>query len=130
MAKRKVKRRTATKRRRVRRRQKGSNKFGGTLLRLKKLKASQRRQAMEIANDKFIRDFTAQIKKLRTVNKLRPALRKKLKRHTKLLRKMTNNKTSLKVKRKMLAQRGGFLPLLLAALPAIGSIAGGILSRT
>ena len=130
MAKRKVKRRTATKRRRIRRRQKRSNKFGGTLLRLKKLKAPQRRQAMEIANDKFIRDFTAQIKKLRTVNKLRPTLRKKLKRHTKLLRKMTNNKTSLKVKRKMLAQRGGFLPLLLAALPAIGSIAGGILSRT
>ena len=129
MAKRKVKRRTSSKRRGVRRRQKKSSKFNVTLQRLRKLKASQRRQAMTIANNKFIRDFTSAVKKLRRTNALRPALRKKLKRHSKLLRKLTNKRTSLKVQRKVLSQRGGFLPLLLAALPAIGSIAGGIISR-
>ena len=119
----------SSRRRRVRRRQKGSNKFNSTLLRLKKLSPSQRRQAMEIANDKFIRDFTKEVKNLRRADGLRPTLKQKLRRHSKALRKLANNKTSIKAKRRMLSQRGGFLPLLLAALPAIGSIAGGLISR-
>ena len=106
-----------------------ANKFSVTLKRLKSLKAPQRRQAIEIANDKFIRHFLTHVKKLKRATGLRQSLRTKLKRHTKALRKLTNKRTSLKSKRKMLAQRGGFLPLLLAALPAIGSIAGGIISR-
>lgn len=130
MAKRKLKRRTSTKRSRTRKRDNRVRKFGVTLARLKKLKAAQRRQAIQIANDKFIRDFIAQIKKLRNAKSLRATLKKRLRRHTKKLRKITNNKTSLKEKRKLLAQRGGFLPLLLAALPALGSIVGGVISRT
>ena len=114
---------------RKRKQQSHSNKFNATLKRLKSLKAPQRRQAIEIANDKFIRHFVAHVKKLKRATGLRQSLKTKLKRHTKTLRKLTNKRGSLKSKRKMLAQRGGFLPLLLAALPAIGSIAGGLISR-
>ena len=127
MARGRVKR-IRTKRRRKTKRH--DSKFSTTLLRLKRLNASQRHQAMKIANNKFIRDFTTEVKKLRQVKGLRPSLQKKLKRHSKALRKLTNKKTSIKMKRKILSQRGGFLPLILAALPAIGSIVGGILSRT
>ena len=105
------------------------NKFNVTLKRLKSLRPNHRRQAIEIANDKFIRHFINQVKKLRRANNLRPALKARLKRNATKLRKLTNKRGSLKIKRKMLTQRGGFLPLLLAALPAIGSIAGGIISR-
>jgi len=127
MAKRRAQRKSKTRRRRA---NKHGSKFSTTLLRLKKLKAPQRHEAMKIANDKFIRDFTTHIKKLRQAKGIRPSLQKKLKRHSKALRMLTNKKTSIKMKRNILSQRGGFLPLLLAALPAIGSIVGGIISRT
>ena len=120
---------TAAKRRKLREQRK-INKFQRVLLRFKKLKAKQRRQVIEAANAKFIRDIIAEVKKLRRSTNIRPILRRKLKQHAKVLRKLTNKNTSLKVQRNVLSQRGGFLPLLLAALPAIGSIAGGILSRT
>ena len=120
---------TAAKRRKLREQRK-INKFQRVLLRFKKLKAKQRRQVIEAANAKFIRDIIAEVKKLRRSTNIRPILRRKLKQHAKVLRKLTNKNTSLKVQRDVLSQRGGFLPLLLAALPAIGSIAGGILSRT
>lgn len=111
------------------RRKPRGNKFNVTLKRLKSLRANQRRQAIEIANDKFIRHFIGQVKKLRRANNLRPAIKARLKRNAQKLRKLTGKTGSLKSKRQMLVQRGGFLPLLLAALPAIGSIAGGIISR-
>ena len=122
-------RRRPTKRRQRKRVKQRGGKFYATLKRLKKLNPYQRRSAIEVANDKFIRHFAGQVKKLKRATGLQPSLRTKLKRHAKALRKLTNKKTSMKSKRKMLSQRGGFLPLLLAALPAIGSIAGGIISR-
>ena len=129
-----VKRRRSTKRGRLTKRNRTRNvrrdKFSVTLQRLKKLKAKQRRQAIEVANAKFIRDFVSQVKKLRRTTKLRPDLRRKLKRHTKSLKKLINSRTGLDSKRQLMSQRGGFLPLLLAALPAVGSIVGGIISRT
>ena len=105
------------------------DKFNVTLKRLKSLRAGQRKQAIEIANDKFIRHFINKVKKLRRASNLRPAIKARIKRNAQKLRKFTGKRCSLKSKRQMLTQRGGFLPLLLAALPAIGSIAGGIISR-
>ena len=90
------------------------SKFSTIIKRLQKLKPSQRQQAIEIANDKFIRDFAAHVKKLRTAKSLKPGLQKKLKKHCVALRKLTNKKTTIKMKRKLLSQRGGLLPLALA----------------
>ena len=128
MANKRLNRRPTKRRQRKRVKQRGG-KFNAILKRLRKLNPYQRRSAIEVANDKFIRHFVTQVKKLKRATGLQPSLKTKLKRHTKALRKLTNQRTSMKSKRKMLSQRGGFLPLLLAALPAIGSIAGGIISR-
>lgn len=115
--------------RRRRRAPKRKDKFINLVRRLRQLKGPQRQQAMKMANNKFIRDLCARIKQLRKAKGLQPSLKRKLKRHSKALRKLANTKTAMKTKRKMLSQRGGFLPLLLAALPAVGSILGGVISR-
>ena len=116
-------------RKQKRKRNSRANKFNITLKRLKSLSPNHRRQAVEIANDKFIRYFISQVKKLRRAKNLRPAIEARLRRNAQKLRQLTGKRGSLKSKRKMLTQTGGFLPLLLAALPALGSIAGGIISR-
>lgn len=115
--------------RRRRRRVVDDKKFSFTIQSLRKLAPAQRRRAMEIANNKFIRHLSSQVKKLKRA-KVNTKLRRRMKLHSKDLRKLSNGKTPITVKRKVLTQRGGFLPLLLAALPALGSIIGGVISRT
>ena len=123
-----ARRKTTKRRRRKPRRLQRGGKFISTLHRLKKLRPRQRNQAIQLANNKFIRDFVSGVKQLRNA-RLKPSMRTRLKRQAKNLRKFVNSKTSIGTKRKMLVQRGGFAPLLLAALPALGSILGGVISR-
>ena len=93
------------------------------------MKKENQLKALQSANDKFIRQFCGQVKRLKYA-KVSPSLRKRLQKQRKKIHKLISSKTSMKSKRKMLSgQKGGFLPLLLAALPALGSIAGGLLSR-
>ena len=123
-----IKRRRTNKRKRNTSRRKSSS-FCATLKKIKKLTPSQRIQAMKLANNKFINDMSRQVKKLRRA-RVSPKMRKRLSHQSKNLRKFANPKTTLSAKRHMLTQqRGGFLPLLLAALPALGSIIGGVVSR-
>ena len=130
MAKRRItKRRSNKKKKRGGRRKSSASSFRVVLKKVRKLRPSQRAQAMKIANNKFINDLSRQVKKLQYA-RVSPKMQKRLKRQSKKLRKFTNRKTGILAKRRMLtSQRGGFLPLLLAALPALGSIAGGIISR-
>ena len=126
--KRNTKRRSTNKKKK--RSNRGKSSFRVVLQKVMKLRPAQRIEAMKIANNKFITDFSRQVKKLQRTRVSRK-LQKRLSRHSKKLRKFTNSKTPVKAKRRMLTQqRGGFLPLLLAALPALGSIVGGVLSRT
>ena len=104
-------------------------KFHIALTKLRKLNRAQQIQAMKMSNDAFIRQFSNHIKRLRHAP-LSPAMKKRLQRQQKKLRKLVNARTSLQVKRKMLTQRGGFLPLLFAALPAIGSMVGSIIQSS
>ena len=127
-AKRRNAKRSNTKRRR-RNASCARSSFSGVLKKIMKLPTSQRVQAMKIANNKFINDLSNNVKKLRYA-RVAPKLQKKLSHQSKNLRKFTNSKTSVLTKRRMLTQqRGGFLPLLLAALPALSSILGGVISR-
>ena len=106
-----------------------SSTFSKAIFNLKTLKAKDRRNAMSMANNRFIRQFCTEVKKLRN-KKLSPKTFKNLKRHSKQIRKLIHSKTNMKSKRKMLSQRGGFLPFLLAALaPAVGSLVGSIFKR-
>lgn len=62
---------------------------------------------------------------------LSPSQYKKLKKHKKLVRLLTNKKTAIRRKRQtLMKQSGGFLlPLLSAAIPILGNILGGIIRR-
>ena len=126
-----TKRRNAKQRRvnKKKRSTKRKSSFRTVFKKVMKLRPAQRVQAMKIANNKFIKDLSSQVEKLQHA-RVSSNMQKRLKRQSKKLRKFTNSKTTLVTKRRMLAQqRGGFLPLLMAALPAIGSIIGGVVSR-
>ena len=122
-----MKKRVSRGKRTVKRRHgKGSSKtFVTTLRRLSSLQPSQRVQAMKSANDKFIRQFCNSVKKLRHQPVSSKTL-KQLRRQSLKLRKLVSAKTSINTKRRMLSQRGGFLPMLLA--PIISALAGTIIS--
>ena len=106
---------------------KQSSKFFAALSKLKRMKSVDQREALRQSNDAFIRQLCTHIKKLRHAN-LSPSLKKRVMRQKKNLRKLILPKTSIRMKRKMLAQRGGFVPLLLAALPAVGAMVGNIIA--
>ena len=56
--------------------------------------------------------------------------RRKLKRHAKQIREVADPKVSLKRKRAVLVQRGGFLPaLLVPVLSAVSGLVGSLLNR-
>ena len=106
-----------------------SKAFNTAVCRLRKMKGHECRQAISMANNKFIRQFCSEVKKLRS-RKLPTKTSKKLKSEAKSIRKLLHKKTSVNAKRKMLSQRGGFLTVLLAALaPVLGSALGGIFGR-
>ena len=61
--------------------------------------------------------------------KLTETQKKKLKRFKSYLRELSNKRVSLK-KKKLIAQRGGFIPALLSAIiPVIGSLIGKAISK-
>ena len=98
--------------------------FVTTLKKLSSLHPAQRVQAMKLANDKFIRDFCNNIKKLRH-QPVPPNVQKQLHHQSKNLRKLVSAKTSLQTKRKMLCQRGGSGALQRGLLGALaGAITG------
>ena len=68
-----------------------------------------------MVNDKFIRDLCQHTRKLRHA-KLSTGTRKTLSRYRKQLRKFVHKKSTLKTKRKLLSQRGGFIGAILPAL--------------
>lgn len=80
--------------------------FHQSLLRLKKLKARDRSQAISMANDRFIRQLSQHVKKLKYA-KLSTKARKSLQKHRKSLRSLSNNRTSMSKRRKILSQHGG-----------------------
>ena len=98
--------------------------FSKAIRGLQKLKPKDRRKAMTVAKNKFIKQFCSRIRRLRNA-KLPSKKATHLRRHSKQIRKLINKKTSLKIKRRMLSQRGGFFGAILGALlPAVlGSMA-------
>ena len=89
--------------------------FANAVRKLSRLRAPQRVQAMKLANNNFVRQFCQNVNQLRHA-RLPPHMEKKLQQSSTKLRKLVSRKTSLKSKRDMLAQRGGFLGFLLPIL--------------
>ena len=118
--------RKGVKKRGGKRTKKSSNsKFLTALNRLKKLKKHERRQAMSMANDSFIRQFCSKVKSLKHA-KVSAKTQKALRRHKKKLQKLMNTRTSISQKRAILSQRGGgkidVFDVILAALPFVAAV--------
>ena len=115
--------------RKVKRRARKPNKFHVALQKLKRMNGQQQRQALLMSNDAFIRQMCTQVRKLRHAH-MPSSVKKRMQKQRKKLQKLVMAKTSTRAKRKMLTQRGGFLPLLIAALPAVGAMVGKIIAGT
>lgn len=124
MAKKTSKRSSAAKRKAVGKR---TGAFRRALHRLKRLKQNHQCQAIGMANDAFIRQMCTHVKKLRYNKKVNSKSAQRLKRHRGKLRQLVSPRTTLAKKRKILGQRGGFLPALLPLLiSTVGPLVGGI----
>ena len=124
-----AKRRSAKRRRHTKRTCSTKTKngmFRQVILRLRKMKGPQRTKVLRMVNNKFIRDLCKHTRKLRHA-KLSPTTLKSLSRHRKQLRKLIHKKSTIKAKRKLLSQRGGFIGPLLAAL--VPTLIGGVVSK-
>ena len=126
-------RRVTTRRVKTRRAKKSNHcksAFKTAIQQLRQMRGGKRSSAIQKANDKFIQEFCKQVRRLKFA-KVSPSIKKRLQKERKNINRLISPKTNMKSKRVLLSKhKGGFLPLLLAALPAIGSIAGGIISRT
>ena len=129
VAKRSKKRRTTKhvmKRTSVKRRKKtqSGTKFAKTIHQLKKLPQRNRLQALQLANDSFIREFCNHVKRLKHKS-LTPKQLKFIRAHKAKLRKLVNTRTSVQAKRRLLSQKGGFLGLL----PLVASVAAPLIGK-
>ena len=97
-------------RRRRKQSAKGKNsKFSKAISSLRKMRPNDRYNAIRHANDRFIRDLCSKIGKLKR-KKLTEEERKFVKKHKSKLKVLCNRGNSIKKKRRMLSQKGGFLP--------------------
>ena len=116
----------------TRRRRRSTNrknaKFSKAIMALRKMKSSDRYNAIRFANDKFIRDLCSKINKVRRM-KLSPQQQAIVKKYRSKLKVLCNRRTSIKKKRQTLSQKGGILPLVLPLIkplivPAIAKALG------
>ena len=113
--------RRKTQRRRGRKQTSNSN-FSRALIRLKKLKPSEQQQAMNMANASFIRQFCKLLRKLKHA-KLSRKKKQTLQRYKKDLRQLTNAKTTLSKRRRILSQKGGgFIKSILSSIPVVKDV--------
>ena len=118
----------------TRRRRQSTNrknaKFSKAIMALRKMKSSDRYNAIRFANDNFIRDLCSKINKLRRM-KLSPQQQAIVKKYRSKLKVLCNRRTtcSINKKRQTLSQKGGILPLVLPLIkplivPAIAKALG------
>lgn len=89
---------------------------------LKKANVEERIALLENTNNDFIKCLDECIDNfLRGNVRCSHVKREQLKKSAKVLRKIVHPKTSIKRKRELLVQRGGFLPALLAPLIGVAS---------
>ena len=84
------------------------------------MNTKDRTEAIRYSNDQFIRDFCAEIRRLK-YKKLEPKQLYTVKKYKTTLRRLSNPRISVAMKRKTLTQKGGFIGAILSSLvvPAI-----------
>lgn len=97
----------------------------------KKLSNESRKKFLKRCNPDFVNCLSEVCHNLLRGNiKVTPAQLKKLTRYKKTLRTLASKRTSLKKRKRLLNQKGGFLGALIApALSAITGLIGGLINR-
>ena len=94
---------------------------------LQRMSPVKQRTAVVGASNKFIRDMSGFLSKIRSKGDLvKPSHRKILRRHRKKLKKLVNPKTSIARKRLILSQKGGIVPALIPIIVALIGAGGGV----
>ena len=106
-----------------------SPKFHHVLHTLKGMKMNQRRVALSKANDKFVRDLSNVVGKLRhlprdAIPSMNPKLQRFIYLRRKSLRAFSKSNTPMKKKRMMVKQKGGIFPALIPIICASIAAAG------
>lgn len=109
-----------------------SPEFRKAMNELKRMKGGSRRAALVRANDKFVRDLSHVLGKVRNnppdLSKVNPRLLRRLRLQRKRFQTFVNKKTSIKKKRRIITQKGGIFPALIpiicAAIGAAGTVGG------
>ena len=106
-----------------RRSQKMPKSLMKALQRLKKLSPTNQHEAIRMANNKFIHQFCAQVKKLKHA-KLSPQGKKIVRRHKRAFRTLASPHTGMSKRRRILTQNGsGIVKTLLKMIPIVGNLA-------
>ena len=101
--------------------------FKNAMKHLQRMNPLKQRTAVVGASNKFIRDISGFLSKVRTKGDLvKPSHRKILRRHSKKLKKLVNPKTSIATKRLILSQKGGIAPALIPVIVALIGAGGGV----
>lgn len=103
-------------------------KQANNLVELSKAKPKLRQKLLQSAKPETIRAIAECVHNVCNGNvRISPKTKNRLKRHKACWRRLVDKKVSLKKKRKILMQKGGFLPSFL--IPVIGSIASALVSK-
>ena len=93
------------------------------LQRLKMLNSTDQHEALRMADNKFIRQLCAQVKKLKHVN-LSPQEKKIVRKHKRAFRTLASPHTGMSKRRRILSQNGsGIFKSLLKMVPIVGAFA-------
>ena len=98
---------------------------------LKKAELAQRKAILKTLNNEQLLCICECIDNILCGNvKISPVKKRELSKHVKILRKLVDKETDKEQKRKLLVQKGGFLPALLAPIIAIaGSLIGDLVGK-
>ena len=88
-------------------------------------------RALHAASNKFIRDVSTTLRQVRRLPpdqiRISPSMRKRIYQHRRGLHTLADGKTSIKRKRKLLTQKGGFFGKIIASL--LGTVLPVIFSK-
>lgn len=102
-------------------------KFYEAIKKLHRLKANQQRAAVSGASNEFVNDISKLLRRLKTsTNLISSKHRRGIKKQRLKFKRLAQAKSTVKAKRRILTQKGGFLPFL---IPLIGSVISGLARR-
>ena len=102
---------------------KTSPQFRKALEALNRMNGRYKCRALNSASNQFIRDLSKTVNQVRYIspNQITPLMRKRIYKHRKAMRVLADRKSSVKRKKRLLTQKGGFYGKI------IGALLGGIL---